>query len=114
MLYSHEMVNLLQQLRSRVMAEFGIRIRLADPSLLESLRDIGLATRDSVTRQAIGEVLRLADLCAPGSSEAATAAKVNYYRGQPLPGDDSEPVVDKPPLRQSGAKRIYRGQIVSG
>ena len=60
MLYTPEMVSRLQKLRSRLYAEFGIRIRLADPELLDILSALAprapSASR-SVSRWAGGSTL---------------------------------------------------------
>ena len=62
MVYSSEMVTLLQQLRARVFAEFGTRIRLADPELLTSLGDLGKRSRDPFTRKTVVEIMSLAGI----------------------------------------------------
>ena len=69
-MYSPEMVTLLQQLRARIFAEFGTKIRLADPQLLPSLGDIGKRSRDPFTRKTVVEIMSLAGI--PFQLETAT------------------------------------------
>lgn len=120
MFYSNEMVNLLQQLRSRVQSEFGLRIRLADPDLLSCLGDLGHRSRDPFTRKTIVELMRLAELPYEISpkprqksepTEVAEPAKTTEitYRGQKIVKDSTTPQS----AQSRPSKQIYRGQVVN-
>lgn len=121
MFYSNEMVNLLQQLRSRVQSEFGVRIRLADPDLLTFLGDLGHRSRDPFTRKTIVELMQLAELpyeispkprqkSEPNEmSETAKATEITY-RGQKIVKASHTP----PSVHSRQRKQIYRGQRVNG
>ena len=114
MMYSPEMLHRLQQLRSRIYAEFGVRIRLADPALLDQLAELGPTSRDPFARKTIAEVMSLAGrpLLFKDEKEAADGYKEITYRGRKL-----EVARDAPPssdaLPASGSKRVYRGQVVN-
>lgn len=61
-MYSPEMVTLLQQLRSRIFAEFGTRIRLAEPNLLDTVAELGRLSRDPFTQKTVAAVMELAGI----------------------------------------------------
>ncbi len=95
MLYSHEMVSLLQQLRSRVQSEFGLRLRLTDPDLLASLADLGHRSRDPFTRDTIVNLMKMAGIpysltpkpaknSAEQTLEADPKTTTITYRGQKI------------------------------
>lgn len=105
MLYTSEMVSRLQKLRSRLYAEFGIRIRLADPELLDILSALAPRTRDPISKNTIGELLSLAgrESAEKKSLEAITEIT---YRGHKIPSTDEQ---QNP---APGAKKhVYRGRV---
>lgn len=114
MMYSPEMLHRLQQLRSRIYAEFGVRIRLADPGLLDQLAELGPSSRDPFARKTIAEVMSLAGrpLLFKDEKEVAEGYKEITYRGRKL-----EVAREAPPAAEAasstGTKRVYRGQVVN-
>jgi hypothetical protein len=122
MVYSPEMVALLQQLRSRIFAEFGARIRLADPNLLDTVAELGKRSRDTFTQKTVTEVMALAGIPFIIGAEKSTLSAVVS------PGKDLEPVAmtyrgakvykDKPldarAISQTPkpSRQMYRGQVV--
>ncbi|WP_373092239.1 hypothetical protein [Zhongshania sp.] len=119
MVYSPEMVALLQQLRSRIFAEFGTRIRLADPALLTTVGDLGKRSRDPFTRKTVVEIMKLAGIpfqIEPAQSAVAPprdAQSVDMtYRGAKIVRDKTSGTVsaDTPVKRQT--RQMYRGQVV--
>ncbi len=123
MLYSHEMVSLLQQLRSRIQSEFGLKLRLTDPDLLTSLGDLGHRSRDPFTRDTIVKLMSMAEIpysIAPKprnskpKQDLETPPKTTTitYRGQKIQKLASESEDDASP-RTVASKQVYRGQVVS-
>ena len=125
MLYSQEMVNLLQQLRSRILAEFGVRIRLADPELFPSLIQMGRKSRDRMTVETIKTLLKLADMdvdltpvpapsSAPGGAVSPAAATEVTYRGNKIARDSDSQTGDaaEAARRSAVTRQVYRGQVV--
>ncbi|MBQ0796352.1 MULTISPECIES: hypothetical protein [Zhongshania] len=120
MVYSPEMVTLLQQLRARIFAEFGTKIRLADPQLLPSLGDIGKRSRDPFTRKTVVEIMSLAGI--PFQLETATkpvAKDINArqatevtYRGTKIYRDKELPAQSQVPAERQQTRQMYRGQVV--
>ena len=131
MVYSPEMVALLQQLRSRVQAEFGVKIRLVDPDLLPSLGQMGHKSRDPFTRKTIVKVMEMAEIPykledkapqrvpaqAPGSQQASnsegremTYRGTKIYRDKPLPPQHS---AGSGNMNSPVKKQMYRGQVVN-
>ncbi len=122
MLYSSEMVALLQQLRARILAEFGVRIRLADPELLPSLVGFAKKSRDRMTVDAITRLLALAGLEAELSpprmlaqNQAAAPTEVTY-RGSKLSRTSTPGAAELDPAytgaKSSSSRQVYRGQVV--
>lgn len=132
MVYSPEMVALLQQLRSRIHAEFGVKIRLVDPELLASLGQMGQKSRDPFTRKTIVQVMELADIPykldekatkatpqppagAAGQASDSEGTEMTYrgtkiYREKPFASQPSGASEAMPsPVR----KQMYRGQVVN-
>lgn len=126
MVYSPEMVALLQQLRSRIFAEFGTRIRLADPELLTTLGGLGKKSRDPFTRKTVVEIMKLGGLpfeLEPAPSSPVVEKSVEQieimYRGNKIlrnkaqnsaaAAEDGVPAGSTGP-RQS--RQMYRGQVV--
>jgi hypothetical protein len=127
MVYSPEMVALLQQLRSRIFAEFGTRIRLVDPEVLTTLASLGKKSRDPFTRKTVVEIMKLAGLpfeleasvkpSSPGLAKDEHQIEI-MYRGSKIlrnkalnyaaAGDD----VAAAPTGQRQTKQMYRGQVV--
>ena len=139
MVYSPEMVALLQQLRSRVQAEFGVKIRLVDPNLLPSLGQMGHKSRDPFTRKTIVKVMEMAEIPykledkapqrvpaqvpgsyqAPGSyqdtgsnsgSREMTYRGTKIYRDKPLPPQHN---AGSGTMSSPVKKQMYRGQVVN-
>ncbi|CAH1388292.1 conserved hypothetical protein [Candidatus Nitrotoga sp. M5] len=120
MVYSSEMVTLLQQLRARVFAEFGTRIRLADPELLTSLGDLGKRSRDPFTRKTVVEIMSLAGI--PFQLESVVkSATTNVmerqvtevtYRGTKVYRDKELPPHSQVPAERQQSRQMYRGQVV--
>jgi hypothetical protein len=123
MVYSPEMVTLLQQLRHRVFAEFGTRIRLADPELLSVLGELGKRSRDPFTQKTVVEIMALAEipfhLKSAGKSadnkktEGRLPTQVTYRgikisRDENVPSTKSQSSTDPQVIRQ-----MYRGQVVN-
>ena len=115
MMYSPEMLHRLQQLRSRIYAEFGVRIRLADPGLLDQLAELGPSSRDPFARKTIAEVMSMAGrplLFKEEKKDVADAYKEITYRGRKLEvARDAATAPDVAP--STGTKRVYRGQVVN-
>lgn len=137
MVYSPEMVALLQQLRSRIHAEFGVKIRLVDPDLLPSLGQMGHKSRDPFTRKTIVKVMEMAEIPykledkapqrvpaqapgrqqAPGSQQTAgsegremTYRGTKIYRDKPLPPQHN---AGSGSMSSPVKKQMYRGQVVN-
>lgn len=122
MVYSPEMVTLLQQLRHRVFAEFGTRIRLANPELLTILGELGKRSRDPFTRKTVVEIMALAgipfhlesdtELASNKKAEDRLVTEVTY-RGIKISHKDKR---DSPQQHVSKtpqvSRQIYRGQVV--
>ncbi|MEX1665995.1 hypothetical protein [Zhongshania arctica] len=123
MVYSPEMVTLLQQLRHRVFAEFGTRIRLADPELLAVLGELGKRSRDPFTRKTVVEIMALAEI--PFHLESAAKSPDNKktedrlatevtYRGIKISRDEKVPLPkSQVSTSQSVSRQMYRGQVVN-
>ena len=124
MVYSPEMVALLQQLRSRIFAEFGTRIRLADPELLNAVGLLGKKSRDPFTRKTVVEIMKLggvpfdleysAKTPSPAVVEDPNQVEITY-RGikvlrNKLP--ESAPTLADGPVVDRQSKHTYRGQLV--
>lgn len=134
MAYSPEMVSLLQQLRSRIFAEFGMKIRLVDPDLLQTLGSLGKKSRDPFTRKTVVKIMELGDInydiddTDTQKNKAALAAKPEpllensnsgqdfstvTYRGNKVSRKKVEtPVPAKTFENLKPSKRMYRGQVV--
>ncbi|MBD2857795.1 hypothetical protein IB286_02165 [Spongiibacter sp. KMU-158] len=133
MTYSPEMVMLIQQLRSRIRAEFGVKIRLVDPELLSTLGEMGKKSRDQYTRKTVAELLSMAgsDFSLESKAEPQKKKEKDHaaitemtYRGQKVYRDANatrEPVAQSESLTldpaEEGAapkktKQMYRGQVV--
>ncbi len=110
MLYTPEMVNRLQQLRATIYTEFGIRIRLADPELLDMLSALGERCGDEALRHAIEEVLIMAGrkLDRAPSAGSLISIKEITYRGQKMTVDGG--VVDASSTA-AVTPRVYRGRV---
>ena len=128
MVYSPEMVALLQQLRSRIFAEFGTRIRLADPELLTTLGGLGKKSRDPFTRKTVVEIMKLGGLPfeleqAPTPSSPVVEKSVEQieimYRGNKILRNKAqnsaaaaEGGVTVGSTGQRQSRQMYRGQVV--
>lgn len=126
MVYSPEMVALLQQLRSRIFAEFGTRIRLADPELLTAVGEFGRKSRDPFTRKTVIEIMKLGGLpfdIAYSTKPSFSGAEKNpgqveiMYRGTKVFRDKgrgvaAEDVHTGAPSEQRQSRQMYRGQVV--
>lgn len=137
MAYSPEMVSLLQQLRSRIFAEFGMKIRLADPQLLTLVGDLGKKSRDPFTRKNVVRIMELGGIAydiddtekrraaikKQADEEAAAAAMAEAelseitYRGKKVIRKRAEAVAPMPTANaasvpQKGTRQMYRGQVV--
>ncbi len=130
MTYSPEMVMLVQQLRSRIRAEFGVKIRLVDPELLPTLGEMGKKSRDPYTRKTVAELMSLAGISArpsaappsqplPQQHEADEGAKLTEitYRGRKIYKEANGELRSAPPSaevsRPNTPKQMYRGQVVN-
>lgn len=123
MVYSPEMVTLLQQLRHRVFAEFGTRIRLADPELLTILGELGKRSRDPFTRKTVVEIMALAEI--PFHLESAAKSAENKeaedrlatevtYRGIKVSRDEKLPSPkSQVSTNRQVSRQMYRGQVVN-
>lgn len=134
MAYSPEMVSLLQQLRSRIFAEFGMKIRLVDPDLLQTLGSLGKKSRAPFTRKTVVKIMELGDInydiddTETQKNKAALAAKPEplpensnsgqdfstvTYRGNKVSRKKVEaPAPAKASENLKPSKRMYRGQVV--
>ncbi|CAA0108700.1 Uncharacterised protein [Zhongshania aliphaticivorans] len=119
MVYSPEMVTLLQQLRNRIYAEFGTRIRLADPELLTALADLGKRSRDPFTRKTIIEIMSLAGIPFQLEPTKAVANSENphhiteiTYRGTKIYRDKELPAHSPVSADRQKTRQMYRGQVV--
>lgn len=120
MVYSPEMVTLLQQLRNRIYAEFGTRIRLADPELLTSLADLGKRSRDPFTRKTVVEIMAMAGIpfqlepskVAANSDSARHITEITY-RGTKIYRDKELPAHSQVSAERQKTKQMYRGQVVN-
>ncbi len=114
MVYSAEMVTRLQKLRSRVFAEFGVKIRLADPALLDELAQLGPRSRDRFTRSTIEELMALAGRvysAEPAATNQSGQSTELIYRGNKISRTNAEDTPAPPPERRA-TKQMYRGQVV--
>jgi len=120
MVYSPEMVALLQQLRSRIFAEFGTRIRLADPELLSAVGDMGKKSRDPFTRKTVVEIMKLAGIpfqIEPSSSAAPAVVRNTQsveimYRGTKILRDTVSDTIRTDNSAERHTRQMYRGQVV--
>lgn len=125
MAYSPEMVSLLQQLRSRIFAEFGMKIRLVDPELLSTLGQLGKKSRDPFTRKTVVKIMELGDIdydIDDVDGKARKAARVEdeveesstmTYRGNKIQKPKSAPAVaSAEPTAGRQVKQVYRGQVI--
>lgn len=118
MVYSPEMVALLQQLRSRIFAEFGTRIRLADPALLTTVGDLGKKSRDPFTRKTVIEIMKLAGISyqiepAQVAASPRDAQSVEMtYRGAKIVRDKPSGTVSVDAALERQSRQMYRGQVV--
>lgn len=125
MAYSPEMVSLLQQLRSRIFAEFGMKIRLVDPDLLSTLGQLGKKSRDPFTRKTVVKIMELGDIdydIDDVDGKARKAAPVDEvvddsstmtYRGNKVQKRKAVPPVSEPPSTTGKqVKQVYRGQVI--
>jgi hypothetical protein len=119
MVYSPEMVTLLQQLRNRIYAEFGTRIRLADPELLTGLADLGKRSRDPFTRKTVVEIMSMAGIpfqlepskVAANSDHARQSTEITY-RGTKIYRDKELPAHSQVSAERQQTRQMYRGQVV--
>ncbi|GAB3381377.1 hypothetical protein NCG89_01575 [Spongiibacter taiwanensis] len=125
MAYSPEMVSLLQQLRSRIFAEFGMKIRLVDPELLSTLGQLGKKSRDPFTRKTVVKIMELGDIdydiddvdgkarkAAPVEDEVEESSTMTY-RGSKIPKPKAAPAVAAAePTAGRQVKQVYRGQVI--
>ena len=120
MVYSPEMVTLLQQLRARIFAEFGTKIRLADPQLLPSLSDIGKRSRDPFTRKTVVEIMSLAGIpfqletsSKPAANDTTTRQTTEVtYRGTKVFREKELPSHSQVAAERQPSRQMYRGQVV--
>ncbi len=125
MAYSPEMVMLLQQLRSRILAEFGVKIRLVDPDLLFALGDMGKKSRDPFTRKTVKELMALGGIAynlddekraAPAATAKTEDVTEITYRGRKI-YKQANPASSGLHIPESStpkvAKQMYRGQVVN-
>ena len=120
MVYSPEMVALLQQLRARIFAEFGTKIRLADPNLLTSLGDLGKRSRDPFTRKTVVEIMALGGI--PFQLETKTTSSQEditerhttevTYRGTKVFREKELPSHSQVSSERQQSRQMYRGQVV--
>ncbi len=132
MAYSPEVVSLLQQLRSRIFAEFGLKIRLVDPALLGLVGELGKKSRDPFTRRTVVKIMSLAavpydiddteqrrqalrkqaaEMAAAEASAVPSLGELTY-RGNKVARSSSP--VNPAPQRENKkvTRQIYRGQVV--
>ena len=110
MVYSPEMVTLLQQLRNRIYAEFGTRIRLAD---------LGKRSRDPFTRKTVVEIMSMAGIpfqlepskVAANSDHARQTTEITY-RGTKIYRDKELPAHSQVSVERQQTRQMYRGQVV--
>lgn len=90
---SKDMIDLMQQLRKRMRAEFGVDLRLSQTDIVEQLQAFALKSRDNKTRQLFAQLEALLGGLAPVAAPVVAA---------PV----QTPVVHK-------TQRIYRGHAVA-
>ncbi|ACE85803.1 hypothetical protein [Cellvibrio japonicus] len=118
MQYTRPMIDLVYEVRRRVDADMKPSVKLANPDLLKELATYYQATKDTITKTLIKELLTMAGdewaaLLFPKPEQAEYTAPdtprqiVKVYRGQTMLIDaPSQPQEHKP-------GRMYRGQPVS-
>ncbi|MCP5326118.1 MAG: hypothetical protein H7A09_07305 [Oceanospirillaceae bacterium] len=84
---SKEMIDIMQQLRKRMRAEFGVDLRLSQTDIVEQLQVMALKSRDTKTRHLFAELDRHMGGIAPVVEikpvqiPAAPQKPVRIYRG---------------------------------
>lgn len=110
MLYSADMLRHLQQLRPRIYSEFGVRIRLADPDLLDQLSVLWRRSRDPFARKCMAQVLSQAGRTLPEMDSKPPALNTPVtYRGVTVAPQSA---AERPHSSRGSHKRVYRGRPV--
>ena len=113
-LLTPKVVNLVNQMRRQISAEFGDSLSLTDDDIRSRLADYASRTRNPGLKKSwhvLKEELGEADLSAPKPETQAPRPR-RMYRGRPIyteePGDASEDAQEHRP------QQMYRGQPVHG
>ncbi len=117
-----DMINLMQQVRKRIRAEFGVDLRLSQMDLLDKFQEWCGKSKDERTQLLYGQLMKglgmehmLAPVAGSGSYQAhpADAPKAHksgsngVYRGQKI-------LIEVPPEeRTQKTERVYRGQVIA-
>lgn len=115
-LMQYNIVNLVNQCRRLIRAEFDANLSLTDPELRHKLAHYAGRTRSQGMQRLYGEI-RLALIELEGPDELITpeeALPVRFYRGQPV--DIAEHRKKRPEQEgksKSGKPLMYRGRVVA-
>lgn len=93
---SKDMIDLMQQLRKRMRAEFGVELRLSQTDIVEQLQALAQKSRDARTRMLFSEL------------DVQMGGLAPLVKPEP-PAQQSVPVIGQP----SKTVRIYRGHAVA-
>ncbi|MCK0155267.1 hypothetical protein MWU49_16245 [Alcanivorax sp. S6407] len=115
-LMQYNIVNLVNQCRRLIRAEFDANLSLTDPELRHKLAHFAGRTRSQGMQRLYGEI-QLALIELEGPDELVTPEEVQptrYYRGQPV--DLSEHRASKNEKKEpskAGKPLMYRGRVVA-
>lgn len=115
-LMQYNIVNLVNQCRRLIRAEFDESLSLTDPALRQKLAHYAGHTRSQGMQRLYGEI-RLALLELEGEDPPlapANSPAVRLYRGQPVEARDPESKKDAPrPVLRQRKELMYRGRKVA-
>ena len=114
-LMQYHIVNLVNQCRRLIRAEFDESLSLTDPALRQKLAHYAGRTRSQGMQRLYGEI-RLALLELEGEDPPqvpANSSAVRLYRGQPVHDRNPENKKNKtPPVQRQRKELTYRGRKV--
>ena len=115
-LMQYNIVNLVNQCRRLIRAEFDDSLSLTDPRLREKLANYAGRTRSQGLQRLYGEI-RLALIQLEGEDTLVTpeaATPIRRYRGQPIDAGNQATQTDTGDKPHRGAKTLmYRGRAVA-
>ncbi len=110
-IYNRQTIALLMRLCKLASGEFGVRLHLNDPEIINKISDL---LSDGASPEILSVWSAVRDEIGLELLPATEEARRPPYRGQASPSPSIAPEPVLPPATRPRSVRIYRGRIVTG